>query len=204
MQLREYLEQHVQLEANYYSLIDDIFDFQEFEEGDTILKTGEISDKIYFIESGIIREFSYIESESESESESEKIITHWILPENEWIYQVESFELGIPSRSKIKALTKVKARSISKNNFNLVLEQDLTLSNAIIAIYRRYLLQLEYRNRMHQLRKVEDRLDFFEQLHPGLSNQIPQYLIASFLNTTPSNLSKVRNRRMHKLKPNNG
>jgi CRP-like cAMP-binding protein len=187
MQLIEYFQQNHNLPTELLQNIDTLFEKISFEPNEFLLKEGEISDKIYFVESGILREFSYIESES--------VITHWILTDSEWIYQVESFELGIKSKSNIQAVTKTKARYIKKAAFEALAISGLEVLLQILKIYRNYLLQLEFRNRLHQLRKVEDRLAMFEALQPGLVNQVPQWMIASFLNTTPSHLSKVRSKR---------
>ena len=117
------------------------------------------------------------------------------MTESEWIYQVESFELGIKSKSNIQAVTKTKARYIRKAAFEVLAISGMEVLLQILKIYQNYLLQLEYRNRLHQLRKVEDRLEMFEKLQPGLANRVPQKMIASFLNTTASHLSKVRSKR---------
>lgn len=196
MQLAEYLEQHIKIPNELQFYIDQLFEKVEFKKNEFLLKQGEISDKIFFIESGVVREYF------NSESESEKVITYWILPENEWIYQVESFELQTPSNSHIRAETKVQARSISKVMFEQLINKNEELSPCVLKIYRKYLLQLEYRNRMHQLRKVEERLNYFDQMHPGLSQKVPLYMIASYLNTTATNLSRVRNKAFISFKKN--
>ena len=195
MQLIEYFQQNHKLSTELLQNIDTFFEKISFEPNEFLLKEGEVSDKIFFVESGILREFSYIESESESESESEKMITHWILTDNEWIYQVESYCLGIKSKSNIQALAKTKVRFIKKADFETLSNSSIEVLQEVLEIYQNYLLQLEYRNRLHQLRKVEDRLAMFEKLQPGLANRVPQGMIASFLNTTPSHLSKVRSKR---------
>jgi CRP-like cAMP-binding protein len=190
MQLTEYLRHQLIIPEEILNYVDQLFEKIEFKENEFLLKQGEVSDKIYFIESGIVRELSYIESETESE----KVITYWILPENEWIYQVESFELQTASQSYIRAETNVRARAISKESFEQLIVQNADYSPYILKIYRKYLLQLEYRNRMHQLRKVEDRLAYLDRMHPGLSQKVPSFMIASYLNTNASNLSRVRSK----------
>jgi CRP-like cAMP-binding protein len=193
MQLIEFLQQNRNLPAELIQKIDTLFERVMFEPDEFLLKEGEVSDKIYFVESGILREFSYIDSDSDSDPDS--VITHWILTNNEWIYQVESFEIGIKSKSNIRAVTKTKARYIRKEAFEELAISGMEVLLQILKIYRNYLLQLEYRNRLHQLRKVEDRLEMFEKLQPNLANKVPQFMVASFLNTTPSHLSKVRSKR---------
>lgn len=129
MQLIEYFQQNNDLQAELLQNIDILFEKVSFEPDEFLLKEGEVSDKIYFVESGILREFSYIESESES------VITHWILTDNEWIYQVESFELGIKSRSNIQAVSKTKARYIRKAAFEELAVSGMDILLQVLKIY---------------------------------------------------------------------
>lgn len=189
MQLKQYFQQNHNLAAELLEIIDTLFEKTTFKKNEILLKAGDVSDKIYFVESGILREFSY------SETEIETVITHWILSENEWIYHSESFRHESSVKSSIQALTKTQARYIRKSDFERLAQTNEKTVQIILKIYQKYLSQLDYRNHLHQLRKVEDRLELFEKLQPGLANRVPQFMIASFLNTTPSHLSKVRSKR---------
>ena len=120
------------------------------------------------------------------------------MSDSEWIYQIESYELGIPSKTNIQVLEKAKLFFIKKELLEHLVAQHHELALIALKIYRKYLLQLETRNRLHQLRKVEDRLALFNRLQPTMHERVPQKIIASFLNTTPSNLSKVRSKLLHK------
>ncbi|GGD74820.1 hypothetical protein GCM10011514_43550 [Emticicia aquatilis] len=51
--------------------------------GTILVNFGEINDKLYSIEKGILREFS--------EQEQDNTITHWLMPENNFEYLVDSF-----------------------------------------------------------------------------------------------------------------
>lgn len=189
MQLKQYFQQNHNLAAELLEIIDTLFEKTTLEKNEILLKAGDVSDKIYFVESGILREFSY------SETEIETVITHWILSENEWIYHSESFRHESSVKSSIQALTKTQARYIRKSDFERLAQTNEKTVQIILKIYQQYLSQLDYRSHLHQLRKVEDRLELFEKLQPGLANRVPQFMIASFLNTTPSHLSKVRSKR---------
>ncbi len=175
------------------SKIQNSFSPISFEEQDIMLHEGEISDKIFFITEGILREFSYIESESESESES--TLTHWILGEGEWVYQVKSYVTEQPSACYLQALTPLTALFIRKETVKALLETIPNLAFVIITIYERYLLQLENRNAFHRIKNAEQRLEVFEKTQPGLSNRVTGKLLASYLNVSPQQLSRIRSDR---------
>jgi CRP-like cAMP-binding protein len=181
--LGESLQQHI---VSFFTPI-------TFEKDELLLKKGEISNKLFFIESGIIAEYSEIESDSDFESNI--IQTHWILGENEWIFQVRSFLKNEPSDCTIKALEKVKAFYISKKDYyeaQNVLPQVMGLINEI---YERYLIQLETRNQFHRIKSAAKRLEYFEKSQKNICNKVQMKYLASYLNISPSELSRIRNKR---------
>jgi CRP-like cAMP-binding protein len=161
-----------------------------FEANALLLQKGEISDKIFFIESGILREFSFSDADTD-----EKVQTHWILGEYEWIYQVESYILEKPASCYIQALTKLSGFYLSKKNLQVLVSEIPSLSIVILNIYEKYLLQLEYRNSFHRIKNAEKRLEVFEKMHPNLLNRVAGKILASYLNISPEQLSRIRAKR---------
>ncbi len=161
-----------------------------FEANALLLQKGEISDKIFFIESGILREFSFSDADAD-----EKVQTHWILGENEWIYQVESYIIEKPASCYIQALTKLSGFYLSKKNLQVLVSEIPSLSIVILNIYEKYLLQLEYRNSFHRIKNAEKRLEVFEKMHPNLLNRVAGKILASYLNISPEQLSRIRAKR---------
>jgi CRP/FNR family transcriptional regulator, anaerobic regulatory protein len=165
-----------------------------FEANALLLQKGEISDKIFFIESGILREFSFSDADADADAD-EKVQTHWILGENEWIYQVESYILEKPASCYIQALTKLSGFYLSKKNLQVLVSEIPSLSIVILNIYEKYLLQLEYRNSFHRIKNAEKRLEVFEKMHPNLLNRVAGKILASYLNISPEQLSRIRAKR---------
>ena len=167
-----------------------------FEANALLLQKGEISDKIFFIESGILREFSFTDADADADADAdEKVQTHWILGENEWIYQVESYILEKPASCHIQALTKLSGFYLSKKNLQALVLEIPSLSMVMLNIYEKYLLQLEYRNSFHRIKNAEKRLEVFEKIHPNLLNRVAGKILASYLNISPEQLSRIRARR---------
>lgn len=166
-----------------------------FEANALLLQKGEISDKIFFIESGILREFSFSDADADAD---EKVQTHWILGENEWINQVESYILEKPASCNIQALTKLSGFYLSKKNLQVLISEIPSLSIVILNIYEKYLLQLEYRNSFHRIKNAEKRLEVFEKTQPNLQNRIAGKVLASYINISPEQLSRLRGKRTKK------
>jgi CRP/FNR family transcriptional regulator, anaerobic regulatory protein len=165
-----------------------------FEANALLLQKGEISDKIFFIESGILREFSFSDADADADAD-EKVQTHWILGENEWIYQVESYILEKPASCYIQALTKLSGFYLSKKNLQVLVLEIPSLSMVMLNIYEKYLLQLEYRNSFHRIKNAEKRLEVFGKIHPNLLNRVAGKILASYLSISPEQLSRIRSKR---------
>lgn len=134
MPLTQFLRSFNFFTENEIATIQNSFSPIGFEESAIMLNKGEISDKIFYITEGILREYSYLESESEF------TLTHWILGEGEWIYQVKSYVTEQPSACYLQALTRLKAIYIKKDTVRHLLETIPRLSFVIMHIYERYLL----------------------------------------------------------------
>jgi CRP-like cAMP-binding protein len=169
-----------------------------FETHSFLVEKGKVSDKIFFITEGLIREFSFSDVDVDLDLE-EKTTTHWILSENEWIYQVESYILEKPSESYIQALSKVKAYYLLKNDLAVLLHEIPRLSLVMLGIYERYLLQLEHRNAFHRIKSAKKRIEVFEKMQPNIQNRVKGKFLASYLNISPQQLSRIRSERANKV-----
>ena len=82
--------------------------------GTILVNFGEINDKLYFIEKGILREFS----EQEQEQEQDNTVTHWFVPENNFEYLVDSFLGQKPSDIALEVIEDAKLWYITKTDID--------------------------------------------------------------------------------------
>ena len=94
-------------------------------------------------------------------------------------------------------MEKVKALFISKKEYYQVQNVFPEVMGLINKIYERYLLQLENRNKFHRIKSATKRLDYFEKNQKNLINKLQMKYIASYLNISPSELSRIRKKRSH-------
>ncbi|CAH0996556.1 hypothetical protein EMA8858_02688 [Emticicia aquatica] len=179
-QFASFTEEELKKIGNYFEPI-------SFEKDTIILQIGEINDKLFFVEEGVLQEYSY--------SNPDQVNTHWLMPEGSFVYSSISFIDEVPTEMGIKAIEKVKGLFISKENLQqlyfevplmervgrLVTEQNLVT-------YEKFLLLMRYKS-------SEEKLAWFEETFPTLINRIPQKYIASYLNIRPETLSRVRSKR---------
>jgi CRP-like cAMP-binding protein len=169
------------------------FEYKIYTKETIIVDIGQVNDKMYFIENGMLREFSYQDKEQHEEQDEEQTITHWLMSENNFVYLVESFLDQKPSTTALEVIEKAKLWVISKQNIDklyiefpqmnlvgrLMVEQKLKKYEIYIGMLRQ---------------SPEARLDWFYHFHPEFANRVPLKYIATYLNITPSTLSRVRKR----------
>ncbi|GAB2625722.1 Crp/Fnr family transcriptional regulator [Emticicia sediminis] len=158
-----------------------------YEKDTIILNIGEINDKLYFVEEGVLQEFSY--------QEEDQTNTHWLMPEGSFVYSTVSFINGVPTEMGIKAIEKVKLLYITKYDLQIIYEKvpqmervGRLVTEQTLTEYEKFLLLIRYRS-------SEEKLAWFEETFPTLVNRVPQKYIASYLNIRPETLSRVRSRR---------
>jgi CRP-like cAMP-binding protein len=179
-QFADFSEKDLSIIANYFKHI-------SYEKDTIILDIGEINNNLFFVEEGVLQEFSYHEQDHTN--------THWLMPEGSFVYSTISFINEVPTEMGIRAIEKVNLLAITKTDLQkvyvevpqmervgrLVTEQNLIT-------YEKFLLLIRYRS-------SEEKLDWFEETFPTLVNRIPQKHIASYLNIRPETLSRVRSKR---------
>lgn len=175
--------------------IRDAFVYVSYNPDAFLLQKGETSDKIFFITEGILREFAFSNLKEDGDF---RIRTHWILGENEWIYHTESYILEKPSTRYKQALTPLKAFYIPKKIVESLQTQLPTFNLILLNIHEKYLLQLEHRNEFHCIKNAAQRLQIFEKMQPNLQNRVAGKVLASYLNVSPEQLSRLRGKRTHK------
>ena len=154
-----------------------------YTKGTIIVDIGQVNDKMYFIEKGMLREFSY--------QDQANTISHWLMSENDFVYLVESFLEQKPSKIALEVIENAKLWVISKQNMDK-LYLDFPHLNLIGRLTGEKYLK-KYKIYIGMLRQSpKARLDWFYDFHPELANRVPLKYVATYLNITPSTLSRVR------------
>jgi len=187
--LKEYIQSYLGLTEIEFEKINSLFKREELKKGDFFLKSGQYSDKMGFIQSGIVREYFLSDG---------KEITKWISPEGFFIVDLGSFIFNKPSRWNLQALTHCEIFVINKsdyNNIKKVVPKWQELEKLFIA---KCFTILEGRIVTHLSQTAEQRyIEFFNFL-PELFNQVPLQYIASMLAMSPETLSRIRKKQTFK------
>jgi CRP-like cAMP-binding protein len=152
--------------------------------GDTIVKETDRCHSIYFIHSGVISLFLLKDGEEHVKdfSLSGKFITAYT-----------SMSTGQPSQIFLRAEQDCELSVWEASYFKELIQQNQqwTLFAFRIAEYLFY--RKEKREISMLLNTAEERYQNMLKEFPSLAQQVPQYLIASYLGIKPQSLSRIRN-----------
>lgn len=172
----------VPLKEKIYSIIQT----KEILKKDFLLKEGQISDHIYFIEKGFIRS-CYIKDDKE--------ITSWFMGENDFIISVNSFFLRKPSYENIQAIDNSIVHFIQYDQLEKLYEEFPEFNIVGRKLTTHYYILSE--ERVYSMRKqtAEERYKFLLDKHPEICQKAPLTQIASYLGIALETLSRIRARK---------
>lgn len=159
-------------------------DCKKFNKSDYLIRPGDISNKIYFIEKGLVKQYTIGDDGKEH-------IIHFA-PED-WL-------VSDRSSAYFKQHTEYFIEALEDTEAYIIDEQFINAASEISATYREF----NHRSLHNHVRAMQKRinqllgataearyLDFIK-MYPGLYQRIPQWMIASYLGVTPESLSRIR------------
>jgi CRP/FNR family transcriptional regulator, anaerobic regulatory protein len=157
---------------------------QKVKKGEFILHEGEVCNRLYYIESGLIRIFRTQES---------KEISTWFAKEGDFISTVNSFHWGVPSLESFEALEDCVIYSITKKQYHFLVEQ--SSSFALFAMNELFNNLCEYQNQCEFLRTLSapERVKLIEKKYPYFLTRVKNKDLSTFLNIEQTYLSKLLN-----------
>jgi CRP-like cAMP-binding protein len=183
MNLREFIEQYTPLNEQEWSTIEQFFEMKIFSKNEIILDIGKVCRYFYFLESGLIRFYNYLDGNDITK-------TFTIAP---YCFTSKiSFRKQSESEEGIQALDKVIVWQISYDNY-----QKLSTLNAWNIFIRKLLNEIqEYSETFYfEIRTMtaEDRYKKILEEYPmELILKIPLIHLATFLGIAPQSLSRIR------------
>lgn len=155
-------------------------------ENQILLEIGEVCRNLYFIKTGVLRCFYYV---------NDKEVSDWFFWEGETVVSIGSFYDQVPSEDCIQALEDCELYYLSYHELEYLYQHFIEF-NVIGRV-----LTLKYLRVFHQharnLRKLPaaERYKFLLRTQPGLIQRIPLGPLASWLNMEPETLSRMRGRK---------
>ncbi len=182
-ELEKYIQTYFGVSIDDLSKISSFFKPKTLKKGDYFLKSGRYCDKLGFVQSGIIREYVFMQ---------DKEITKWISTKGYFVVDLSSFVFQQTARWNIQALTDCELYVIDSEDYQKigqVISSWTSLEKLFIA---KCFTVLEDRILQHLSMSAEERYNQLFIFNKELFNQVPLQYLASMLGMTPETLSRLR------------
>ena len=147
-----------------------------------LLTAGQVANKMYFVESGLLRGFYLNEG---------KDITTWVMPENEFVISILSFYTRQPSYEYIELCEAACLWSLSYEKLQQAYQlfPEFNLIGRVLT--ERYYVLSEYRSYYLRMHTAEERLQLLLRDFPTILARTKHKHIASLLGISPETLSRI-------------
>lgn len=184
MNLSEFVNQHKILTEDEKKLLDEHTEQVSYKAKDYFIQSGNRSNQIGLITSGVFRYFFY-------NTEGEEITAHF-MAENEFVGNATSFFEFSPSAGSIQAETDCTIILISRESWDLFSQEIPHWENTIQKILNEVLIKKT--NFQRSLINIDSKSAYlkFINSYPSIAQRAALNHIASYLGMTPYSLSRIR------------
>jgi len=185
-----FIQKTLPLADNIAHSIAENFEEKSFSKSDLILKQGRISDDYIFLETGIVRAFTY-------DTEGNEVTTN-IYSNNSILFEPASFIKRLATKENMQALTDCNCWIIKHDEFQTLFHSMQpfrefareVLVNGFIGLKERTLAMINL--------TAEQRYENLLQTRPEIFQSVPLKYLASYLGITDTSLSRIRKEIMQK------
>ncbi len=186
--------QLIQLLNSIVPLSDGLLEFlnaklenRTYEPGELLLKEGQVSSFIAFIEKGMVRSYYYKDGEK---------ITSWFMKEGDVIISVASFFSQTPSNEVIEALEKVSVHAISYEDLQYAYMHFPEFNVCGRVLTEKYYVMSEERLYMLRKRTSKEKYHYLLDKHPDITQRARLGDIATFIGVNLETLSRIRSEKI--------
>lgn len=186
-----FLNSFAQIDETTFKKLQKITSYKILKKNEIIAKENEIpSPKVYMLVSGIMR--AYINAESGKQYNKK------LFAPKSFVGPLTAIITKKPSKLTYETLTECKVLEANFDAFLDMCKTDIKLSNFYNRILELLFIEYETRNiELMSLNATQRYLNLRRRI-PNIDDLIPQFQIASFLNITPVQLSRVRKKLNYK------
>src|SRR5687768_6552676 len=179
------IRRYISLSEEEIHVISSFWTIKHLNRGENLLEEGAICRYDAFVLDGSLKGY-IIDPLTGKEEIVFLAIADW------WASDLESFHNQEASSLTITAISPTTVALISHSSFNGLLEKLPKLEKYFRIILQNHATALLRRIYFRNAQDAKSRYRAFLQKYPSLNEQIPQYLIASYLGISAEMLSKIR------------
>lgn len=186
-----FLNSFANIDEAAFDKLKNISSYRVLNKNEIIAKEGEVPlANVYMLISGIMRAYINVESGKQHNKK--------IFAPRSFVGALTAIITNKPSKFTYQALTECEVFEIDFAAFLKLSETDITFSNLYNRILENVFMEYERRSLELMTLNATQRYLKLRQRIPNIDDLIPQFQIASFLNITPVQLSRVRKKLNYK------
>ncbi len=181
---KSFVDQRIPIPETEWEYVVSYLSERTFEKKDYLVRSGDVVDNFYFIDTGLVRFFYCTE-------EGKEFNKHFAM-ENGFAGSFHSLMLHEPCSFFIQALERTETVVLPNRLLNELYDRHVCWERFGRKMAEYLVLIKEAREKELLLDSLEIRYQRFLKEFPGLVDRIPQYHIASYLGVTDVALSRIR------------
>lgn len=177
------IEEKTKLSFNLEAQVLELFERLEIDKNHQILREDQYANKLYFLESGVVRTYYYY---------NEKEVTSWFYKENHFFTSWNSFLKASPSFEYIETLQKCTLYVITKDNYKKLLASDAVFEKFARLLMEEQLAFVDSYFKGILFMTAKEKYELLLSYFPDITLKVNLGHIASFLGITQETLSRLR------------
>lgn len=180
--LIDYITQFVKLDSEAVKVLENLAEVETFKKNQYILEQGQRCNKIWFINSGMVRKFHLCDG---------KEVTAWIHTENDTFTSLQSYAQNNLSDEFIQACEDTEVISITKNNSKKLAKypQFMIFTNALM---EREFVNIDKHTKALNQRDAKGKYEYLREIAPEIIKRAKIGHIASIIRVSRETLSRIR------------
>ncbi len=188
--LLNHIRELVPINTREEDLIEQSFKVVQLEKKEYLLKKGDLSNHMRFVVDGCLKTFSV--DQQGDEHILQFGIAGW------WVNDLYAYLTQKPSTFYIQAITRSTVLQIHRDKLNKLYDEVPMMDRFFRIKTQNGYVALQDRTVRNMSESAENRYIQFINRYREMEQQIPQYMIASYLGVTPEHLSALRKKMSEK------
>lgn len=180
---RELARRYSTMAHDELDILESILVPMKFARGEKVVESGDVSDAIYYVERGMVREFYF---------KNNKSVTEYLAADGTIVMSIESLFREEPSKLVIEALEPTFVYALPKKRLEEVALHNVNIQILYRKILEESLIISQRRADLLRFESAKDRYLKLCKLNPKVIMKAPLVYVASYLQMTPETLSRVR------------
>ena len=180
---RELARRYSTMAHDELDILESILVPMKFARGEKVVESGDVSDAIYYVERGMVREFYF---------KNNKSVTEYLAADGTIVMSIESLFREEPSKLIIEALEPTIVYALPKKRLEEVALHNVNIQILYRKILEESLIISQRRADLLRFESAKDRYLKLCKLNPKVIMKAPLVYVASYLQMTPETLSRVR------------